>query len=291
MHRRYQHINIPTEILRTIIVISETGSFSKAGEKLGLSQPAISAQVKRLQIMVGGAIFEKVAGGVSFTPKGTLILAYARKLLEANDQILSIGGIVSDSPTIRVGLSTILVDHFLSAWSGAEHDPGEISFTCDHSSELAKAFVDGYLDVACLVNPPEEITDAVLEWKEDFVWVRSRDFVLRPGSPLPLVGWPGSWQDQPMISAVEKAGLAYRVVLTSADHHARVAAVAAGIGLMVLPLRQLAEPLIAASEYYLPALLPRRAGIYIRPTVDPKKVAGIVAKLKALSPHARRKKS
>ena len=79
MHRRYLHINIPTEIVRTIVVISETGSFSKAGEKLGLSQPAISAQVKRLQILVGGNIFEKVTGGVSLTPKGKLVLSQARK--------------------------------------------------------------------------------------------------------------------------------------------------------------------------------------------------------------------
>ena len=53
MQRRYQHTNIPTEIVRTIVVIAEAGSFSKAGERLGLSQPAISAQVKRLQMMVG----------------------------------------------------------------------------------------------------------------------------------------------------------------------------------------------------------------------------------------------
>jgi DNA-binding transcriptional LysR family regulator len=62
MHRRHQHTNIPTEIIRTIVSIAETGSFSKTGEKLKLGQPAISAQVKRLQLLIGGPVFEKAPG-------------------------------------------------------------------------------------------------------------------------------------------------------------------------------------------------------------------------------------
>jgi DNA-binding transcriptional LysR family regulator len=96
MHRRYQYINVPTEIIRSIVVIAETNSFSKAAERLGLTQPAISAQVKRLQLLVGGEVFERNGTGVAFTPKGKLVLGCARKLLEANDQILSLGGVRSD---------------------------------------------------------------------------------------------------------------------------------------------------------------------------------------------------
>ena len=44
MHRRYDGINIPIEIVRTLVAIADLGSYSKAGEKLGLSQPAISAR-------------------------------------------------------------------------------------------------------------------------------------------------------------------------------------------------------------------------------------------------------
>ena len=43
MHRRHQHLNIPIEIVRTVVAISETGSLSKAGDRLGLSQPAIKS--------------------------------------------------------------------------------------------------------------------------------------------------------------------------------------------------------------------------------------------------------
>ncbi|MBN8965726.1 MAG: LysR family transcriptional regulator [Rhizobiales bacterium] len=50
MHRRYEGVNIPIEAIRTFVVAAETGSFSKTGDKLCLSQPAISAQMKRLQL-------------------------------------------------------------------------------------------------------------------------------------------------------------------------------------------------------------------------------------------------
>lgn len=53
MHKIRPSLNIPTEIVRTIVAVAETGSMSKAGERLGLSQPAVSMQVKRLQRLIG----------------------------------------------------------------------------------------------------------------------------------------------------------------------------------------------------------------------------------------------
>ncbi len=284
MHRRYQYINIPTEIVRTVVAISELGSFSKAGAKLGLSQPAISAQMKRLQILVGGNIFEKSGNGVLLTPKGKLILTHAKKLLDANDQILSIGGAENDAQPVRLGLSAAFIDQFLANLPKVKL-AGQMSIVCDHSAELAKAFADGYLDIGCLamLDPPVDLGEVIFAWEEEAVWMRSRDFVLGHGSPIPLIGWPGSPQDASMTSAIEKAGLAYRFVLTSPDHHVRVAAAAAGIGIMSLPLRQLVSPLVVAKEYYLPKLKPLRAVIVVRENFDPGGVTGLVDALKALA--------
>jgi molybdate transport repressor ModE-like protein len=280
MQRRHLHLNIPVEIVRTVVVVSETGSFSKAGEKLGLSQPAISAQVKRLHNLVGGPVFEKVPGGVGFTARGTVVLAHARKLIEANDQILSLGGAVHDSRMMRVGLSAIYVEQFLKIWKGQRIDV-PLQFYCDSSAELAKGLLDGFIDIACLVSPPRELEDLSYVWSEDFVWVRHEKFLLSPGAPIPIVSWPGSAGDVPMISALERAGLAYRVVFASADHHSRIAAIAAGIGLMALPRRQLVDKIVVATDYYLPKLEPLHAGISIRPGTD-QKVAKCIGDVLAL---------
>lgn len=129
-----------------------------------------------------------------------------------------------------------------------------------------------------------ELTDLVHEWWEPFVWVRGGNFHLSPGTAVPLVGWPGSVADQPMIDALEKTGSAYRVVFTGADHHARAAAVSAGVGLMGLPERLVSAPLVAANESYLPPFSPVRAGICVGKSVDTEKIGSIIALLKGLAP-------
>jgi DNA-binding transcriptional LysR family regulator len=276
MHRRHQHINIPTEIVRTIVSIAETGSFSKTGEKLKLGQPAVSAQVKRLQLLVGGPVFEKAPGGVVPTARGRQVLAHARKLIDANDQILSIGGAVQDRPPLRLGLAALYVDHFLANW---QPDPAAtaIHFVSDHSAE-------GYVDVGCIVNPPADAGQLVESWTEQSVWVRSRDFVLSPGAPIPLVSWPGGILDRLSVEALEKAGLTYRVVFASADYEARIAAVRARVGLMALPSRKVPDGLVVAREYYLPALDPLPAGIVLRRDHDHLKSHPAVEALRSLAP-------
>src|ERR1700755_3185084 len=103
MHRRYQHLNIPIEIVRTVVAISETGSLTKAADRLGLSQPAVSSQVKRLQALVGGALFERSSSGTEWTELGKLVLQHAKKVLEANDQILMLGGAEPRPQQLKLG--------------------------------------------------------------------------------------------------------------------------------------------------------------------------------------------
>jgi DNA-binding transcriptional LysR family regulator len=286
MHRRHQHINIPTEIVRTVVSIAETGSFSKAGEKLRLGQPAVSAQVKRLQLLVGGPMFEKAPGGVVPTARGRHVLAHARKLIDANDQILSIGGAVRDHPPLRLGLAALYVDQFLAHWKPEQFD-GPIHFVCDHSAELARGLLDGYIDVGCVVNPPSGVGELIESWTEQPVWVRAKDFVLSPGAPIPLVGWPGGILDRLAVEALEKAGLTYRVVFASADYEARLAAVKARVGLMPAPLRRVPETLVIAKEYYLPPLEPLPAGILLRPERRDIKGHQVLAALRSLAPAPR----
>jgi DNA-binding transcriptional LysR family regulator len=283
MHRRHQHINIPTEIIRTVVSIAETGSFSKAGEKLKLGQPAVSAQVKRLQLLIGGPVFEKAPGGVVPTARGRQVLAHARKLIDANDQILSIGGAVQDRPPLRLGLAALYVDDFLSRWRPDQFD-GAVHFVCDHSAELGRGLIEGYVDVGCIVNPPPDAGDLIAGWSEQSVWVRAKDFVLSPGAPVPLVSWPGGFLDRLSVDALEKAGLSYRVVFASADYEARLAAVRARIGLMALPSRKVPEGLIVAKEYYLPVLDLLPAGIVVRADRRNLKSHPIIEALRSLAP-------
>ncbi len=56
-----------------------------------MTQPAVSAQIKRLQFLLGGDLFDRSAPGISLTPQGEMVVSYARRLLSINDQIVHLG--------------------------------------------------------------------------------------------------------------------------------------------------------------------------------------------------------
>src|SRR3954466_7564601 len=95
--------NIPTELLRTLIAVVDLRSFTKAAQSLGVTQPAVSAQIKRLQSLLGSDLLDKSAPGVSLTSAGELVVNYARRLLSINDQILDIAGPRSVAKIVRIG--------------------------------------------------------------------------------------------------------------------------------------------------------------------------------------------
>lgn len=81
-------LNIPTELLRALVSVVDMRSFTKAAQSLGVTQPAVSAQIKRLQYLLGYEVLDKSAPGVSLTPRGEIVANNARRLLAINDDIV-----------------------------------------------------------------------------------------------------------------------------------------------------------------------------------------------------------
>ena len=275
-------VNIPSEILRTIVTIDAVGSLSKAATELGLSQPTISTQLKRLNAIVGGPVFDKSGGGATATPLGKLVVAQAKRFLNANDQILALGGGTAKNLPLRLGLPSLYARDFLQAWERAGGE--DIAITAAYSAVVSAAFAEGNLDVVCLTGPAGELGTPVMAWQENLAWVRARDFVLSLGKPIPIVALPGSGSDQPMISALQKASLNYRVTFASSDKDARYAAVRARYGITVLPDRFVPDDLMIATEYYLPKLPSVPISVFVSPDCDIKRSAALLRTLRTLSP-------
>ena len=281
MHRRHQHLNIPIEIVRTVVAISETGSLSKAGDRLGLSQPAISSQIKRLQSLVGGALFLKTANGTTTTELGKLALQQARRILEANDQLLRLGGNTDGTQPLRLGLSTLFVQQFI------QHQTADslvdIFVHTDHSVPIGKGLIDGYIDIACIFENPaieSEIEQLVINRMRDpLVWVRAKSFVLSPGAPLPILTWPG---DDWMIRTLTRHGVAYKIVFNSPDYHAKLAAVEAGVGLTAVPASMVPPTLVRAREHYLPELPQIEALLCARLGLESEQASALLKQLSAM---------
>src|ERR1700704_277097 len=93
--------NIPTDLLRTFVAICELGSFTKAANLFDLTQPAVSAHMRRLESIIGADLIEKSLSGVTLTDCGTEVLRHARRMLSINDQIVSGGGLQSQTQVMR----------------------------------------------------------------------------------------------------------------------------------------------------------------------------------------------
>jgi DNA-binding transcriptional LysR family regulator len=280
MQRR--HLNIPIEIVRTVVAISETGSLTKAAEQLGLSQPAVSSQIKRLEQIVGGSLFSKTPNGSVATDLGRLVLSQARKIIEANDQVLALGGTNGGSDRLRLGLSSVFARRFMMGQM--PNGFGDVQIHAGSSQEIAAALIEGHSDVACFFHLRGDIEAdlaslIVDEFEDRLVWVRSKSFVLSPGAPIPIVTWAN---DDWMIQTLTRHSLSYRIAFSSQDHDAKRAAVEAGVGLTAMPSRMVPPSLVWAKEYYLPDLPTIKTLLCIRPGVQSARILDVKNQLSSL---------
>lgn len=270
--------HIPTEIMRTVVAINEAGSLSKAADRLGLSQPAVTAQIKKLQTLIGGEVFTRTANGTTPTELGKLVVQQARRMLDANDQLFYLGGARAGESTIRLGLSTLLAGKVLESRRSPTKD--NVFIYADQSSVIRKGLIEGYIDVGCFFALKSGSLNAdytvVAEVDWSFQWVRARELVLSPGSPIPIITLP---EDDWMIGPLLNNGLSFRIVFHSPDFFARLCAVRAGVGLGAMPTSFMPSDLVEAREYYLPKLPPVKAVLCTRQGIDQKKVADIVGAL------------
>jgi DNA-binding transcriptional LysR family regulator len=229
--------NIPTDLLRTVIAVVDLRSFTKAANALGVTQPAVSAQVKRLQSLLGCELLDKSAPGVSLTPTGAQVVSEARRLLAINDRIFDLAAPVREPQTLRFGMPGDFVSpalwyklaHFRARWPDAR-----LHMRTGSSDDLRRALQQGDLDlVVAMSAAPYE--DARHHWTEDVVWVRGALTALDPAAPVPLVTRGGTCVfHRRMVAALDGAGRSYNVVLTASRINDLHHAVAAGLGVTAL---------------------------------------------------------
>jgi DNA-binding transcriptional LysR family regulator len=270
--RRYN--NIPIELLRTLVLIADTGSVTQAAAALGLTQSAVSAQIKRLETYVSGEVFSKRGRGIELTERGKMIASHARRIVAMCDQLQSLAGSDARNPRLRVGLPSgldhELVGQVLAGLSALQLEEGWF-LTCDTRDALLRALGAGHVDVVFIAETTPIAAKVFSEWWERWEWVKAPHFVLSPGAPVPLIGWPGSLSDRICMAALQRSGVEYSVVLTAHDRSIRKAAAMAGVGLMAASQRSLeVSNLSIARDYYLPPLPEIRVGLYLREGLDDK---------------------
>ncbi len=94
------------EQLKTFQLVSRLKSFSKAAEKLGVTQPAISAQIRSLESEVGARLFDREGGKITFTAAGRLFEPFAEHCIQCHSHILAGVSELYQSPRGEITVST-----------------------------------------------------------------------------------------------------------------------------------------------------------------------------------------
>ena len=231
--------NLDIDLLRAFATIAESASFTRAAERLHRTQSTISLQVKRLEEQIGRQLFERNARMVRLTAEGEVLLAYALRILQVNDEAVSRLTEPDLEGSVRLGtpedFATTHLPRVLARF--ARSNPRvALEVSCDLTLNLLAGYECGEFDLVLLKREPEGPSTGVMVWREPLVWAALDRGIVQVDRPLPLILSP-----QPCVyrrRAVEALGEArkdWRIAYTSPSLAGTQAAVFAGLGVTVLP--------------------------------------------------------
>src|SRR3954447_13324082 len=149
-------MNLELRHLKVVCAIAETGSVTKAASLLGLAQPALTAQLQRIERTLGGPLFERDRRGARPTALGELVLSRARVLLPAmkglQDEAARLAGAGADEAGMtRYRFGTIggpVIGGLVHRLSEAQPDAQISTHASYWVDELANMVIAGKLDYA-----------------------------------------------------------------------------------------------------------------------------------------------
>jgi DNA-binding transcriptional LysR family regulator len=171
--------------LQAFLAIAETGSFSRAAERIYLTQPAISKRIALLEDELGAKLFDRVGRRVQLTPAGQALAARAQALLKDFDDvrrvITNLGGTIGGE--LRLAMSHHVGLHRLPPALRRFHDnypDVRLDLRFMDSEQACEEVARGELEVAIVTLPPQ--ADAALRLEP--VWDDPLDFVVSHEHPL-----------------------------------------------------------------------------------------------------------
>lgn len=230
--------DLDSGLLRTFLIVIETGSVSEAAQALHRTQAAVSMALRRLEESVGQRLLERSPRGIKPTAAGSVLLPYAQRMLDigiAARAALNAGEI---SGTVRLGLlEDIAVGHLPHTLRdfGASFPNVAVEIVVDSSKALSQDFMNGSLDFA-IIDPTFIHAEPLVRWRHPLFWAAglAYDGDVRH-APLPFVAFGGAcpWQDR-LYASLRDARVAWKVICTSTSLAAIQSAVEAGLGVTVL---------------------------------------------------------
>jgi DNA-binding transcriptional LysR family regulator len=245
------------ERLRAFVAVAETGSFSRAAERLRLAQPTISIQVRRLEESIGYSLLTRGTSVTTLTQHGEAMLGYARELLAVMERARRQFAQPPLAGSVRLGL---VEDFNYAAFSEMlrglqrQYAEFELSVTVASAAHLQALLHTNALDIV-LSKRLAGGTDGESICRQAMAWVGRSD-PLAAGDAVPLVLTPsGSFTREIVLSALRQAGRPWSIRFEAPSIAGLHAAVQAGMGITALGVGMIPPDLIhVAKAAQLPSL-------------------------------------
>jgi DNA-binding transcriptional LysR family regulator len=146
--------------LRCFTAVAEDLHFSRAADRLHLTQPALSSQIRSLEARLGLVLFDRTTRRVALTPAGAALLPAARRLVEDGQRLAVLAADLRGAPrrklTLGAAFYTIDIPERVTLLEGffAAHPEVALDVSPAWQRELVAELQAGRLDLALLIGMP-----------------------------------------------------------------------------------------------------------------------------------------
>ena len=228
--------NLDIDLLKTFLAIADTGSFTRAAEEVHKTQSAVSMQMKRLEDLLGRALFVRDGRASRFTADGERLIDYARRMVAINDEAVAAFTQPDLTGTVRFGTPEDYADRFLPeilARFSRTHPQVTVDVDCLNSTVLYEKSRRSEIDLA-VVTIGCDVTSGDLVRREPLVWITSARHSVHLLDVLPIATPLCEWRTM-VLAALRDQDRKYRISYSSSNSNALIAAVQAGLAVGAVP--------------------------------------------------------
>jgi DNA-binding transcriptional LysR family regulator len=251
--------NLPMDLLRAFVSVSQLQSFTKAGELLGRSQPAVTLKIKRLEELVDQKLFLRGGKSLELSDSGIALYNYAKQILTLNDLAISQISKSTVHGKIRLGIpsefATVLLPKIISRFAKAYPNVA-LEVNCELSKYLLTRAGRESHDLILVLADQDTDLDGDLVKTDELVWVSSKKFNRTKKDAVPLiVASEGCIYRHTAMTGLSNASLSWKIVYTNPDLTGIQYAIQEGLGVTVLSRSIVPENLhILSASAGLPSL-------------------------------------
>jgi DNA-binding transcriptional LysR family regulator len=245
-------INLDIDMLRCFLEVAKTGSFTKAGKSIGLTQSGVSVKIRRLEERLNTQVFNRTSKSLSLTFEGEVLWDYAGRVLSVHDEAVSRLTNPKASGNLRIGLTDYFIPELLPNLLSKfrkQYPNIHLEIQAGVGIDLIPLFEKGELDLVVAGKDAYQGNCRVLT-QEPLTWVVGEDTEASPHETVPLVLLPSPCFFRKIATEnLEKAKRKWEILFTGNSIASIQAAVQAGMGLSILPRGALRAGLKKAPSY------------------------------------------